>query len=182
MRAGRIQVRAVGVSGPPTMGIVKIVRIYRIGRRKRRAIENNSHRTATPGSRINARPTGANARAASSGVRIDLGHLMGWPVPRSATRCSRALAPRHPAARAKAFGNAALGHSPDRNRAASNVDDIFAYVVMIPFHSAGRSACSIGKADTPAQVFIVDTSRRAWPACRRLEREYIRSWLSAPPI
>src|SRR5712675_900542 len=35
--------------------------------------------------------------------------------------------------------------------------------------------------DVPAQLFIVDTSRRAWPACRRWEREYIRSMAVSSP-
>src|SRR6266705_3209418 len=35
--------------------------------------------------------------------------------------------------------------------------------------------------DTPAQVFIVDTFRPAWPACRRWEREYIRSMAVSSP-
>jgi hypothetical protein len=48
-------------------------------RRKRRAIENNSHRTATPGSSIDP-PTLDRFFAC---VRIDLGYFMGWPGPRT---------------------------------------------------------------------------------------------------
>ena len=45
-----------------------------------------------------------------------------------------------------------------------------------------RPVCLLDRQpDTPAQLFIVDTSRRAWPACRRWEREYIRSMAVSSP-
>jgi CRP/FNR family cyclic AMP-dependent transcriptional regulator len=52
------------------------------------------------------------------------------------------------------------------------------WVIMEPLRpdaaSCGRpSACLPDRQpDTPGQRFVVDTSRRAWPACRRWEREY----------